>query len=127
MVTDTTVTDNFRDVTISNLDSLGERYRTLEAELSRIESEHRQSLEDQIKALRDANRASLVNALAPLEAALQDTRSAIYAAERMLGALPPAAARFQERSDIDAGEESAPAQVDEGSGGGVAEREPAVA
>lgn len=106
MAIDTTVTDSFRATTQKNIDQLAARSESIRAQMRATEDEHR---------------ALLAEALAPLEAALQDTNAALYSQERTLGALPAVQPRFSEQRDGAAdpsrpGEESSQGEEDVGRG-----------
>ena len=105
------VTDSYRESTLQNLDNLGNRRRSIEESMRVMEEEHR---------------AALAEALSPLEAQLRDCNAAIYATERMLGALPAQAPRFQERDgSADTGSSSAESPETEDVGRGLSESQAA--
>lgn len=78
------LTDQFRTSSIANLEELANRRAAIEESIRQTEALHRDAL---------------AAALAPLEEELRDCSMAIYASERLLGALPPVSPRFQDHSD----------------------------
>lgn len=104
----TEVTDHYRTSTSNTLDSLIQRRAILRNEIIGIE-----------EAARVKFAETLREALGPVEAALQDTESAIYAHERLLGALPPASPRFQDAEEPGADGSDAGSQSEGETGGEI--------
>jgi hypothetical protein len=112
----TVVSDSYREVTITNIDSLGVRRVSLENEIRDIERAHTEAMQNRLAELNqgidelrrlarremDSMEATVVAQLAPLDAQLLDCVTTLHSQERVLHNLPKPAAPFPERRPVDA-------------------------